>query len=266
MGKKLSAERKAQISAERRAYWASPAGRERRAMLVGRGAHRPNQSVSTPSKHSKASSVAGVPQPLPERPERPRMSAGEAEEVIARLTSKAEGLTLLQPTNPATETMGNPGRNEQPEGFLRKRHHIPSDPDKRKRKLSFARIPARVPAQLVGELARAFSPTNGLSPDEHEELIEAWAAVVYFYGLSHPLVGAILCSIGVVIPRVVDWLEDRRRVAKGGQPLDRSRYAAEAAEKKVKQLEAKLRDMESQLARMGLGESGNGVAVGGPPA
>ncbi len=133
------------------------------------------------------------------------MSKSQAEGVLARLMEKLEGRAATeQTTEQATQTETPP----------LKRKRLPTDPDKRRRKLSLARMPARIPVMAFDELCRALD-MRPLSKDEREEGIEAWSALFWYYGLTDPRVLVLMWMFGCAAPRFVDWVEDRRRKRQG---------------------------------------------------
>lgn len=190
--------KRAEISEETRAKMrASAQERWRRAT----GENQPSQSTQ-----SSVSEVSSAPMALPGGASQ---SQAVDETTFRGMVEKALG--RMQASDQTRKEVE--GKTKKP----KVRNEIPADPEKRKVALASTRILARMPTRVWGELWEALGE-KALNEEEKEELVEAWAAVFYYYGVGHPLVGLALAHAGTGSPRVVSLMSKRRRKARGELP------------------------------------------------
>lgn len=87
---------------------------------------------------------------------------------------------------------------------------LPEDSAELERSLKLARMPARLPVMAFDEAFQA-AGIRGLSEQEREEGIHAWSALFWQWGLYRD--GRVLVALwvfGVVVPRGIDYYEERR--------------------------------------------------------
>lgn len=166
-------------------------------MKARREAKLANQSPSDfQSKPSSGSPAHSAPSPLP--PNAPRSAPGSLEEKLATALERMGGTAEKGKTTPPSKP-----RNE-----------IPTDPDKRDKALASSRIMARIPVRMESELWELLG-AKPYSEEEREELIELFAAVLYFYGVNHPLALLLLGHVAVATPRVAMLVRKRRAKRSG---------------------------------------------------
>lgn len=137
------------------------------------------------------------------------------------------------PTNQTTQASQTSQRNDPLAGVLEKlealakrddakkqepKKRLPVDPDQRRNALSVYQIPARGPVMGLQALFQ-FLEWDAMSDMEYEANVEAWAALLWYYGLDHPVIGVALVTMGTCAPRVTKAMVNSKRRKQGLQAL-----------------------------------------------
>jgi len=95
---------------------------------------------------------------------------------------------------------------------------LPTDPAKREAALDTTRWLASAPVELIAGFTDALD-ARPMSERERTNLIEAFAAFIWFYGWDDPRIALLLALAGYGAPRAVDFGRNWRRKRKGLKPL-----------------------------------------------
>lgn len=155
---------------------------------------RPSKAEVAAREAAKASGTSSAPSSLPPAQKMPRPPPD-----LRTLERAIAALEKIGATEP-----------EKPEAKL-----LPEDPDELEKSIRLAKLPARIPVMCVDESFQAFG-LRGLTPNEKEEGIHAWAALFWEWGLYRSgKVLVALWTMGVCAPRFIDWYEARQERKKG---------------------------------------------------